>query len=76
MGEEIGLDKCAEVILSQNMDAMLAHIIGSVDQATLLKFLRPSSELQRLLEMELLGTSWWGQTELVGMGRFPPSDKR
>ncbi|HTC94363.1 MAG TPA: hypothetical protein VK699_13060 [Terriglobales bacterium] len=37
IGEEIGLDTCAELILGQGMDAMLAEIIGSVDKTTLLK---------------------------------------
>jgi|SRR5579859_498808 len=37
IGEEIGLDACAELILGQGMDAILAEIIGSVDKTTLLK---------------------------------------
>ena len=35
--EKIGLENCAELILSHGMDTMLAEIIGSVDQPTLLK---------------------------------------
>jgi hypothetical protein len=37
VGEEMDIDKCAELILGQGIDAMLADIVGSVDDATLLK---------------------------------------
>ncbi len=37
MQKEIGSNECAELILTQGLDSMLAELLGSVEQTTMLK---------------------------------------